>query len=624
MTLSSELRLGANLMSNGSCSFLVWCPNHHAVTLEVCSPAAGKLEMNPLDKSYFHCSVPNVKPGALYSYVLPNGAKRPDPASKAQPQGVHGPSQVCSDSFHWTDSSWRGISLDETILYEVHVGTFTPEGTFDAILPRLPALKSLGITTIELMPLAQFPGERNWGYDGVYLFAVQNSYGGRDGLKRLVNACHELGLAVALDVVYNHFGPEGNYLSEFGPYFTDCYNTPWGEAVNFDGPHSEEVRRFFTENALHWLTDFHIDALRLDAIHAIIDVSTKRFLEELGQRIDEVAQRLNRKIHIIAENDRNDSRVILPRDSGGYGFASQWNDDFHHSVHALLTGERQGYYGDFGALEHVAKSLREGYVYSGQYSQFRHRRQGSFSEASTPKNFVNFIQNHDQVGNRAQGERLSQLVSFESLKLAAGLLLLSPFVPMLFMGEEYGETAPFQYFVSHMDENLIESVRQGRRTEFEKFDWRADVPDPQSADTFLRSKLHWECRDRGHHQKLLFFYAELLRLRKSSSSLSISERNECAISILDPVGLMVDRWHAGDRTIALYNFEQAALSINPCLPSGVWKKLLDSSDEMWNGPGCAVPSELHGGKALTLQLSPLSFALFKFVEEVPASGQTTA
>ena len=623
MSLSSELRLGANLMSDGSCSFLVWCPNHPAVTLEIASPHAKTFQMTPLNNSYFHCSVPNVKPGTLYSYILPHGARRPDPASKVQPQGVHGPSQVCTNAFHWTDSSWQGLSLCETVLYELHVGTFTPEGTFDAIIPRLPALKSLGITTIELMPLAQFPGERNWGYDGVYLFAVQNSYGGRDGLKRLVNACHELGLAVALDVVYNHLGPEGNYLSDFGPYFTDCYGTPWGEAVNFDGPYSDEVRRFFTENALHWLTDFHIDALRLDAIHAIIDVSPKPFLAELGERIDALARRLNRKIHIIAENDRNDSRVILPRESGGYGFASQWNDDFHHSVHALLTGERQGYYGDFGALEHLAKALHEGYVYSGQYSQFRHQRQGSFSEASTPKNFVNFIQDHDQVGNRAQGERLSQLVCFESLKLAAGLLLLSPFVPMLFMGEEYGETAPFQYFVSHMEESLIKSVRQGRRSEFEKFHWRVDVPDPQSADTFLRSKLHWECRDSGHHQKLLLFYSELLSIRKSSPSLSLSERNECAVSILDPGCIVVERWHAQDRTVAFYNCEQITGSINPCLSSGVWEKILDSSDKKWDGPGCAAP-ELQGAKALALQLPPRSFALFKLSKEAPAGGQATA
>jgi len=619
MSLSSELRLGANLMSDGSCSFLVWCPHHSAVTLELCLSHAEKLEMTPLDNSYFHCFVPHAEPGMLYSYALPNGAKRPDPASKAQPQGVHGPSQVCREFFQWTDSSWRGLSLAETVLYELHVGTFTPEGTLDAIVPRLPALKALGITTIELMPLAQFPGERNWGYDGVYLFAVQDSYGGRDGLKRLVNACHEQGIAVALDVVYNHLGPEGNYLSEFGPYFTDCYNTPWGEAVNFDGPYSEEVRRFFTENALHWLTDFHIDALRLDAIHAIIDVSTRRFLEELGERIDSLALRLNRKIHIIAENDRNDSRVLLPRESGGYGFAAQWNDDFHHSVHALLTGERQGYYGDFGGVQHLAKALREGYVYSGQYSQFRRRREGSFSEASTPKNFVNFIQDHDQVGNRAQGERLSQLVNFESLKLAAGLLLLSPFVPMLFMGEEYGETAPFQYFVSHTDENLIESVRKGRRSEFEKFDWRADVPDPQSADTFLRSKLHWECRDHGHHQKQLRFYAELLRIRKASPSLSHSGRDECAICLIEPGGLMVERWHEHDRTVAFFNFQSATAPVNSSLSPGIWQKILDSTDQQWNGPGCAAPSELQGGN-VSFQLPARSFALFKQSEEAPVSG----
>lgn len=540
--------------------------------------------------------------------------KRPDPASKSQPHSVHGPSQVCSEAFQWTDLAWRGLPLHDAVFYELHVGTFTPEGSLDAIIPRLPALKSLGITGIELMPIAQFPGERNWGYDGVYPFAVQSSYGGREALKRLVNSCHQLGMAVALDVVYNHLGPEGNYLNDFGPYFTDAYKTSWGQAVNFDGPYSDEVRRFFIENAMCWLTEFHIDALRLDAIHAIMDFSPKRFLEELGERADELSARLNRKIHIIAENDRNDSRVVLPRASGGYGFASQWNDDFHHSVHALLTGERQGYYVDFGGIHHVAKSLRHGFVYTGQYSRFRNRRQGSSSEAPDPKNFVAFIQNHDQVGNRAQGERLAQLVSFESLKLAAGLLLLSPFVPLLFMGEEYGETAPFQYFVSHTDEELIEKVRAGRRSEFQEFDWRADIPDPQSVDTFLRSKLHWECRENGTHRILALFYAELLKLRAMSPSLSLASKEKCAISVVKPGGLIIERWHERDRTVALLNFERSSVSVNCALAPGVWEKQLDSGEKKWSGPGALVPCTLLGGQNLVLQMSPRSLALFRMSE----------
>lgn len=612
MSLSSELRLGANLMSDGSCSFLVWCLNHQAVTLEISSPKPAKIEMKPLERSYFHCLVPGVAPGALYSLVLQNGVKRPDPASKSQPQGVHGPSQVCTDSFLWTDSSWRGLHLDETVFYELHVGTFTPEGTFDAIIPRLPALKALGITTIELMPVAQFPGERNWGYDGAFPFAVQNSYGGMEGLKRLVNACHELGIAVALDVVYNHLGPEGNYLNDFGPYFTQAYKTPWGQAINFDGAYSDEVRRFFTENAIRWLKDFHIDALRLDAIHAIMDLSPKRFLEELGERADELSLEFGRKIHVIAENDRNDSRVVFPRGSGGYGFASQWNDDFHHSVHALLTGEKQGYYGDFGDIRDLAEALRHGFAYNGKYSHFRGRRQGSPLEAPDPKNFVAFIQNHDQVGNRAQGERLAQLVCFESLKLAAGSMLLSPFVPLLFMGEEYGETAPFQYFVSHGDEDLIRSVRHGRRAEFQQFNRRVDVPDPQSPETFLRSKIHWESREHGRSQKIMFFYTELLKVRKISPSLFLASKAECNISVTEPGSLIVERWHGRDRTVAFFNFECDASSMKCSLLPGIWQKELDSSDQRWDGPGVTAPDSLHGGQASAVKLPARSFALFRF------------
>ena len=617
--LASELRLGANLLSDGSCSFLVWSPHSKTVTLGLRSPAPAQVEMRPLEKGYFHCNIPGLAAGSLYSYILDNEKKRPDPASKSQPQGVHGPSQVCSDSFAWSDSAWQGLSLRENIFYELHAGAFTPEGTFDAIIPRLTDLKSLGATTIELMPVAQFPGERNWGYDGVYPFAVQNSYGGREGLKRLVNACHQAGLAVALDVVYNHLGPEGNYLNDFGPYFTDIYKTPWGQAVNFDRAYSDEVRRFFIENALYWFCEFHIDTLRLDAIHAIVDLSARRFLEELAERVDALSLQLRRKIHLIAENDRNDARVVLARQSGGLGFASQWDDDFHHSVHALLTGERQGYYCDFGSIHDVATACREGLVYSGQYSQFRRRRQGNSCQETSPQHFVVFIQNHDQVGNRAEGERLPQLVCFESLKLAAGIMLLSPFVPLLFMGEEYGETAPFQYFVSHGDEELVENVRRGRRSEFEKFEWQPDVPDPQSPETFLRSKLHWELREQGQHQKLKFFYTDLLKIRKISPSLCLAAKEESRIVVSEPGALVVERWHEHDRTVVFFNFQDSTVSLSSSLAPGAWKKELESSSDKWNGPGELAPDLLHGSNRLNLKLQRRSFALFRLGEGGPVS-----
>ncbi|MHB8640941.1 MAG: malto-oligosyltrehalose trehalohydrolase, partial [Candidatus Acidiferrales bacterium] len=511
-TAPSGMALGPAVLEDGSCSFLVWAPSAQQMELQIEEPTPRRMRMERLERGYFHCSVINVRPGAKYTYRLDGTKQRPDPASRYQPLGGHGPSQVCCPKFPWSDSHWKGTPLASAVFYEVHVGTFTPAGTFDAIIPRLQELKSLGVTMLELMPVAQFPGERNWGYDGVYPYAVQNSYGGPDGLKRLVDACHQANLGLALDVVYNHLGPEGNYFGDFGPYFTDRYRTPWGNAINFDGPDSDEVRRYFIENALYWISEFHIDALRLDAIHAIIDASAKPFLEELTAQVRELAARTGRIIHVIAESDRNDPRTVQPRKTARYGFDAMWNDDFHHALHSLITGERDGYYEDFGSIHDMAKAYSEGFVYSGQYSRFRRRRHGDSSRELSPDCFLVFSQNHDQIGNRAAGERLAQIISFEALKLAAGAVLLSPFVPLLFMGEEYAETSPFQYFVSHGDEDLIHNVREGRRKEFEQFKWRDSVPDPQSPETFLRSKIHWEQRKQGQHGVLLAFYQELLGL----------------------------------------------------------------------------------------------------------------
>ena len=440
-------------------------------------------------RGYHEVLVDGVEPGTLYRYRLDGTLERPDPASRCQPEDVHGPSQVVDSHFDWDDSAWCGIPLREYILYELHVGTFTPEGTFEAIIPYLPELKALGITAIELMPIAQFPGQRNWGYDGVYPFAVQHSYGGPDGLKRLVQACHRHGLAVVLDVVYNHLGPDGNYLGDYGPYFTERYKTPWGGALNFDGPYSDEVRRFFIDNALFWVTEFRIDALRLDAVHAILDHSAQPFLQELGLALQARAEHMNRRIYAIAESALNDTRIIRSRELGGYGLDAQWNDDFHHALRVLLTDDRGGYYQDFGELGHLAKAFREGFVYAGDYSAYRRRRHGHSSRHMPAQQFVVFAQNHDQVGNRMFGERLSQLVSLEALKLAASAVLLSPFIPLLFMGEEYGEVAPFQYFISHLDPQLVDAVRRGRREEFAAFAWQGEPPDPQDIATFQRAKL---------------------------------------------------------------------------------------------------------------------------------------
>ncbi len=607
---SDEL-LGANLMDGESCSFLVWAPNVRDVQLQIEGARKCHIEMNPTKNGYFHCCASTIPAGTRYFYVLDGQKKRPDPASKYQPQGVHGPSQVCSDAFDWTDSVWSGISLESAVFYELHVGTFTPEGTFDAIIDRLPALKSLGITLIELMPVAQFPGERNWGYDGVFPYAVQNSYGGPHGLRRLVNACHSLGIAVGLDVVYNHLGPEGNYLHDFGPYFTDRYKTPWGDAINFDGAQSDEVRRFFLENALYWIREFHVDALRLDAVHAIIDVSAKRFLEKLTERVRDLSLQLGRNVHVIAENDRNDARSLKPLELGGFAFDSQWNDDFHHSIHALVTGERQGYYQDFGSIHHLARACREGFVYSGEYSAFRKCFHGSSSAETTNQQFVVFSQNHDQVGNRAQGERLSQLVDFETQKLIAGIVLLSPFIPLVFMGEEYGEVSPFQYFVSHEDQGLLEKVRKGRRREFGDFEWSNAIPDPAALETFARSKLHWDTRGTGQHRILLLFYAELLRLRRTLPELSNLSKADTDVTEVGPDALIIRRTHGTDCAITLFNFGQASVRLNTPPDRFRWQKQLDSRDEKWGGPGSSTPEFIGPTGDITLELGKRSFVLFR-------------
>ncbi|MGC8495511.1 MAG: malto-oligosyltrehalose trehalohydrolase, partial [Syntrophobacteraceae bacterium] len=423
--------------------------------------------------------------------------ERPDPASFSQPEGVHRPSEVIDLRVAGRERSWGGIALEDYIFYELHVGTFTAKGTFEGVIEKLDHISLLGATSLEVMPVAQFPGARNWGYDGAYPYAVQNSYGGPAGLRRLVDACHERGIAVTLDVVYNHFGPEGAYLRDFGPYFTNRYITPWGEAINFDDAYNDGVRNFFIRNALFWLGAFDIDALRLDAVHAIYDRSAVPFLAQLSESVRELGEKTARPRYLIAESDLNDSRIIRPREHWGDGLDSQWSDDFHHSLHSLLTGERGGYYRDFGRLEDLTTVLGEGYLYSGRYSEFRKRNHGNRSADLESKKFVVASQNHDQVGNRMLGERLSKLVSFEALKVCAAAVLLSPYLPLLFMGEEYGEEAPFLYFVDHTDPELREAVRKGRREEFKEFMWEGEVPDPDRRETFLNSRLNWSRLEQG-------------------------------------------------------------------------------------------------------------------------------
>ena len=603
--------LGATPLPDGRCRFLVFAPSARAVEVRLLSPAERVVGLERDRSGYHHAVVDGVEAGALYLYRLDRGVERPDPASRHQPQGVHGPTMVTDPgAFAWRDRGWRGIPLSSYILYELHVGTYTPEGTFDAILPRLDSLAELGVTAVELMPVSQFPGRRNWGYDGVYPFAVQESYGGPEGLRRLVDACHLRGLAVVLDVVYNHLGPEGNYLSDFGPYFSDRHRTPWGPALNFDGPWSDEVRRFFHENALYWLREFHVDALRLDAIHGIMDFSASPFLSELAGAVGDLRVEEGRRVYLIPESDLNDARVVTPRDEGGYGLDAQWSDDFHHALHTLLTGEREGYYGDFGGIGQMARAFSDGFVYTGQYSGYRGRRHGNRSRHLPAEKFVVFAQNHDQVGNRMRGERLARLVCFESLKLAAGVVLLSPFVPLLFMGEEYGETAPFLYFVHHGDPGLIEAVRKGRKEEFAAFGWEGEIPDPQDEGTFLRSRPDPSLRESGTHALLLSLHRELIRIRKADPVLSRTDREGMEVAAFEKENaLLVLRRNGPARVAAVFHFGEGPATLPLSLPEGPWETVLDSSDARWGGPGGAVTVRTDPGTGNALALRPRSFLL---------------
>jgi maltooligosyltrehalose trehalohydrolase len=601
--------LGAQYLGEGATSFLVWAPNASTLDVRIVSPQPHTVRAEKCDEGYFSAVLKGVLPGASYFYELNGKLERSDPASRLQAEGVHGPSTVIDPNFTWTDQQWRGLPLRDYIIYELHVGTFTPQGTFDAIIPHLPSLVDLGISAIELMPVAQFPGARNWGYDGVYPFAVQNSYGGPLALKRLVNACHEAGLAVILDVVYNHLGPEGNYLRDFGPYFTSCYKTGWGDALNFDGEYSDHVRRFFIENSLHWQRDFHMDALRLDAIHAIRDFSAKPFLLELADETRRASASLGRQFHLIAESDLNDPRVCQPSALGGLGLDAQWADDFHHCLHVLLTGEREGYYMDFGGTRQLAKIFRNGFAYTGDYSEFRKRRYGARATLSHSRQFVVFSQNHDQVGNRMLGERLSHLTSPEAARLAAAVVILSPFIPLLFMGEEYGEPAPFLYVTSHGEEKLVEAVRAGRNAEFAAFKWLGEVPDPQSEETFSKSKIDVRLSAQpSAHWELRLFYKELIRLRKELPAIAQSDSQRAETMAYEhPNVLLVRYWTEQDEAVALFCFERTAVSAPIDLPSGKWSVVLSSAQ--WT-QGSRAEGELKSDGRVTLALQPLSVTLF--------------
>lgn len=497
--------------------FKVWAPNAETLDLhheEHSSP------MQRQKNGWWRIDVAAARPGDDYGFRINGAPPLPDPRSGWQPNGVDGLSRIIDhDAFAWTDCFWQAKPLPSAVIYELHIGTFTSDGTFDAAIERLPHLARLGVTHIEVMPVAEFKGERGWGYDGVCLFAPHHAYGEPDGLKRLIDAAHAQGLALLLDVVYNHLGPTGNRLPQFGPYFTSRHSTPWGRALNFDGPQSDEVRQYFVDNALMWLRDYHFDGLRLDAVHAIVDTSAIPFLEELATAVDALRANLGRHLVLIAESDLNDPRVVRPWQMGGFGLDAQWSDDIHHALHTVLTGECEGYYADFGDLSDLGLAMTQPYVYAGQHSTFRQRRHGRLPLGLTGHAFVAYMQNHDQLGNRAKGDRISSLTSLERVKIGAALYLLSPFVPMLFQGEEWCATSPFQYFVDFHDEpDLAKAVTEGRRGEFAGFGWKPeDIPDPQDAATFRRSKLNWDELAEPRHGEMCQWYQQLIALRRHVS-----------------------------------------------------------------------------------------------------------
>lgn len=596
---------GATLTEDGSCTWTVWAPRATRADL-LLYDAAGQATVHPMargDAGRWRQEATGIAEGQRYAFQLDGGPPRPDPASRWQPDGVHQPSAVWRpDAFRWTDADWRNVPRSELVIYELHVGTFTPEGTFDAVIPRLSDLKELGVTAVEIMPVGQFPGTRDWGYDGTYWYAVQESYGGPRGLQRLVDACHRVGLAVILDVIYNHLGPEGNYLREFGPYFTDRHHTPWGQALNYDGPDAGPVRQFVCDNVRYWIRDFHVDGLRLDAVQTILDASPRHLLAEIEETAVEQGRRRGQPVYVIAETDENDVRQLHSPEQNGYGLDAVWSDDFHHSVHALLTGERGGYYADFDdPARQLATALNEAFVHDGRFSRYRNRPHGTKAGHLAGDRFVVSIQNHDQVGNRARGERLSELAPPASVRLAAGLMLLSPYIPLLFMGEEYGERRRFPFFCDFGDRDLQDAVRRGRREEFARFGWTGDVPDPLSPETFAAAVLTWSWPNGSGHAGLRRLYRDLLALRRSQSALRDVWRR-CA-ELQDDVLILTrgDVERPGERVWAAFNLGLSETTVSPPdWAEAAWR--LHSESAEYGGSREAHHSAAH--------LRPHEFAVF--------------
>ncbi len=583
--LSEQRSIGVNFQPGQEPIVKVWAPHAKRISLQV--EGKTNIILHLEQYGYWQAKCPGLKPGDRYLISVNDENTYPDPASLSQPDGVHESSECIdlNEIRKIRDDLWTGVSTRDLIIYELHVGTFTPEGTFMALQQKLDYLKDLGVNAIEIMPVAAFPGSRNWGYDCVYPFAVQQSYGGAIEFANLIKACHQKGIAVILDVVYNHLGPEGNYLSALGPYFTDKYKTPWGNAINFDDAWCDGVRHYFLENAMMWLRDFHIDGLRLDAVHAIKDLSPKHFLLELNEIVLQLNHKTDAKHFLIAECDLNDIRFIDTPKQGGFGLDAQWCDEWHHAIHALMTADRQGYYADFGSLQQVVKTFNHAWVYDGSFSPHRKKKFGTSTVGQPGNRFVIFTQNHDQVGNRMKGDRLSSMLDFESLKLACGAMFASPFIPMLFMGEEYAESSPFQYFISHGDKELISLVREGRKNELREFIKDAEPPDPASEDTFQNSKLKWDYLNHETKRKMLAYYKQMIALRKEQPLLKPGNRDHInAYEIPDKEAIVIIYKNEKESLVALMNFGERNITVElPSIKATSANILIYSAHNQWGG-----------------------------------------
>ncbi|GAB4024861.1 malto-oligosyltrehalose trehalohydrolase [Spirosoma koreense] len=606
--------IGANYTGGGQCTFTVWAPEKESVTLHIVHPSERELAMEPGEEGYFQLTLDDIAPGTRYYFKPGTKEDCPDPASHFQPEDVHGPSEVVDHSaYPWGDQAWRGLPFSDLVFYQIHVGTFTPEGTFDAIMARLEDLAKIGINAIQLLPICQFPGERNWGYDGVYAYSVQHSYGGPEALKRLVDACHARKMAVFLDLVYNHQGPEGNYLPEYGPYFTDKYHTPWGNAINYDREWSDGVRDFFTNNALFWFDQYHIDGLRLDAIHEIFDRGAVSLWELLHQRVRQLEKQLGRSLYLVAESDLNTPRVTQSPEQGGFGFQAQWLDDFHHALHVQIYKPDLVRYPDHGRMESLAKAYTDGFVFSGDYVRARKRTFGRPSVGVPGDQFVVFNLNHDQIGNLTGKERLALLVDFERQKVAAAAVLMAPYVPLLFMGEEYAEETPFYYFVSHTDPELIKTVKEGRKKDFASFVGTEPLPDPFDVATFTDCKIQWHQRTEGRHRIMLDWHQTLIGLRRSDPALRNLYKSDVRVTVLGQQGFVLHRQtrDGQQHLTVLFNLSDQPVSYELPVWVASWDKLLDSKEKQWleKGPQAKLlPATAEPGQQL--RLPPCSVTLY--------------